>query len=142
MSETLQAQTAQAPPAVTGCVPYLGPSDAAAAIAFYKQAFGAEEVSRMPAQDGKRLMHAHLLVNGSALLMSDRFPEFGAPVETPAGFHIHLQVDDGAAWWRRAVDAGAEVVMAYDKQFWGDHYGELKDPFGYKWSIGSSSPAA
>lgn len=139
MSETLPNPAAEAGSKIRGAAPYLGPSDANAAIAFYKQAFGAEEVARMPAQDGKRLMHAHLLINGGPVLMSDRFPEFGAPVETPAGFHIHLQVDDGQAWWDRAVAAGAEVTMPFEKQFWGDTYGELKDPFGYKWSIGTSN---
>lgn len=138
MSETLEANSAQAP-AVTGAAPYLHSSDANAAADFYKRAFAAEERMRMPADDGRRLMHCHLVINGGHLLMSDCFPEHGFAFQTPAGFHIHLQVAGGQAWWDRAVEAGCEVVMPFEKQFWGDIYGELKDPFGVKWSIGASA---
>ncbi|HEY8571540.1 glyoxalase/bleomycin resistance/extradiol dioxygenase family protein [Phenylobacterium sp.] len=137
MSETLE-QTAAKAPAVTGAVPYIHSSDASAAAEFYKKAFAAEEAMRMPADDGKRLMHCHLIINGGAVLMSDCFPEHGFPYIPQAGFQIHLQVADGQAWWDRAVAAGCEVGMPFAKQFWGDTYGELKDPFGVKWSIGAS----
>ena len=134
-------------PVMRGCAPYLGPSDAAGAIDFYKKAFGAEEVSRMPADDGKRLMHAHLYINGGSLMMSDSFPEHvglpaDAPPEVPAAFLVHLQVDDADLWWNRAVDAGATVVLPLQTQFWGDRYGQLKDPFGVTWSIGQSAKPA
>lgn len=123
---------------MTGIAPYLqfGDPGAVAAIDFYKQAFDAEEVDRRPAEDGKRLMHAGLRINGGWLLMSDSFPEYGYPHEKPAGFVIHLQVDDADVWWGRAVAAGCEVTMPIDLQFWGDRYGQLKDPFGVSWSIG------
>jgi PhnB protein len=127
--------TDTAPP-VTGVTAYLSSSDAGAAAEFYKKAFAAQEVARMPAQDGKRLMHCHLLINGGALLMSDCFPEHGYAFKEPAGVTLHLQVGDAQAWWDRAVAAGAQVIMPMDKQFWGDRYGQLRDPFGVTWSIG------
>jgi PhnB protein len=137
VSETLEAPAAQAP-TITGAAPYLHASDAAAAAEFYKKAFAAEERMRIPADDGKRLMHCHLEINSGPVLMSDCFPEHGFAFKDPQGFHIHLQVAGGQAWWDRAVAAGCEVTMPFEKQFWGDTYGELKDPFGVKWSIGAS----
>jgi len=142
MSETLDQAAAEAAPKMTGgAVPYLAPPDGRAALEFYKKAFGAREVAVMPAEDGKRLMHACLEVNGAYVMMSDCFPEFGAPFVPPQGISIHLQVEDGEAWWKRAVDAGCEVTMPYGPQFWGDHFGEVKDPFGFKWSIGCTPKA-
>lgn len=141
MSETLQTTAARAGAAIRGATPYLHSSDASAAVEFYKRAFAATEVARMATDDGKRLMHAHVSINGGPLLMSDCFPEHGFPFVAPQGFHIHLQVDDGQAWWDRAVEAGCEVAMPFEKQFWGDTYGELRDPFGVKWSIGASPQA-
>ena len=52
------------------------------------------------------------------------------------GYVLHLQVDDPKAWWQRAVDAGCTVTMPLDVQFWGDRYGQVKDPFDIVWSIG------
>jgi uncharacterized glyoxalase superfamily protein PhnB len=139
MSETLENPAVQAQPQVKGgAAPYLFPSDATAAVAFYQKAFAAEEASRMPAQDGKRLMHAHLYINGGSVMLSDSFPEHGFPVQTPAAFQIHLQVDDADLWWNRAVAAGCAVTMPLETQFWGDRYGQVKDPFGFTWSIGQS----
>ena len=129
------------PPAATsGLTPYLTIKGAGgeAAIAFYRQAFGAEVRHLVPAQDGKRIMHAHLLINGCSMMISDDFPEFhegGRPAADPGGFTLHLSVDDADGWWKRAVDAGAQVTMPLDDQFWGDRYGQLKDPFGFSWSI-------
>jgi len=122
---------------MAGLAPYLSARDAAAQIEFYKQAFGAEEVARMPADDGKRLMHAHIRVAGNALLMSDCFPEYGYPFKEPQGVTLHIQLTENPqALFDRAVAAGCEVTMAMEVQFWGDRYGQLKDPFGFAWSIG------
>ena len=89
---------------------------AAEAIDFYKAAFGAEERVRMLADDGVRIMHAHLLVNGASLLLNDDFPEYRGPGATPegppAGTVLHLQVDDVDAWFNRAVAAGGTVADA------------------------------
>lgn len=108
------------------------------AIDFYIKAFGAVEQIRIPADDGVRLMHAHLHVNGASLMMHDDFPEYtGSAMAAPSGVTLHLQVDDTDAWFRRAVDAGAEAVMGPDDMFWGDRYAQVKDPFGHLWSIGT-----
>lgn len=91
----------------------------------------------MPAEDGKRWMHIHLHVNGSSLMMADSFPEYGCPASIPGGVTLHLQVDDADRWFDRAVAAGCEVVTPLENMFWGDRYGQVKDPFGFSWSIGS-----
>lgn len=109
------------------------------AIQFYTDAFAAREVSRQAEEDGSRLMHAALIINGDFVLMHDDFPEYrgGDPAPAPASAVFHLAVDDADVWWARAVAAGAEVTMPLADQFWGDRYGHLKDPFGYTWSIGA-----
>jgi len=111
---------------------------AADAIAFYEKAFGAQELMRHAAPDG-RLMHAHLSINGGSLMLNDHFAEMsdGKPAEPPAGTTLHLHVDDADAWWDRALAAGATVRFPLDNQFWGDRYGQLTDPFGHVWSIGA-----
>lgn len=110
------------------------------AIAFYRAAFGAEELYRNLAQDGKRLMHAHLRVNQGSLMLHDDFPEMrgGAPAPPIGGTVLHLEVDDAERWWRRALEAGATVRFPLEKQFWGALYGQVTDPFGHVWSIATS----
>jgi PhnB protein len=107
------------------------------AVAFYAKAFGAQEVFRNLVEDG-RIMHCHLRINGSPLMLSDDYPDWrgGQEGPDPGGYTLHLAVDDADAWWKRAVDAGCTVNMPLDNQFWGDRYGQLKDPFGVSWSIG------
>lgn len=68
-------------------------------------------------------------------MLSDPYPEHGHPLEAPQAFNLLLAVEDVDAWWSRAVEAGAEVVMPLQVMFWGDRYGELRDPFGVLWSI-------
>jgi PhnB protein len=125
---------------VGGVTPHIMVRDgrAAEAIEFYARAFGAEELMRHAGDDG-RLMHAHLKINGGSLMMHDDFPEHsGGPAKEPAGTILHLQVDDADAWWKRALEAGCEVRFPLDDQFWGDRYGQLRDPFGHSWSIGAA----
>jgi len=117
--------------------PFLTVRDAARAIAFYKQAFGAQERGVMKSPDGK-IMHAELMIGDSIIMLSDEFPEFGAlsPESTGgAGMGLHIYIDGVDAAFDRAVKAGAQVEMPVMDQFWGDRYGKLKDPFGHKWSI-------
>jgi PhnB protein len=124
--------------------PYIVVSDAAAAIDFYKNAFGAVELVRHPAPGTNKLMHAHLVIHGGHLMMCDDFSSMGqGKSETPEALGgspvtFHLHVDDADATWAQAVGAGAEVTMPLADQFWGDRYGQLKDPFGHKWSIGQT----
>jgi PhnB protein len=130
------------PPTPIGLTPYLtiGGGRGQEASAFYTRAFGAEELFRTLANDGKRLLHCRLRVNGDILMFSDDFPEMrgGAEAAAPVGVMLHLQVDDADAWAKRAVAAGAEIVMPIQDMFWGDRYGHLRDPFGHTWSVGSS----
>ena len=120
----------------------IGGGKAAEAIDFYKKAFGAQELMRHAADDG-RLMHSHLKVNGQSLMLHDHFAEHhgGRELPEPSGVMLHLQVNDPDAWWNRAVEAGSEVVMELADQFWGDRYGQIRDPFGHVWSIGAPIPA-
>ena len=129
---------------VMGLTPYLTVSDAIAAIEFYKNALGAKEVRSHMAPDGKRYMHVHMEVRGSALMFSDDFPEYNeGKSRTPQGFGgspvvLHLQVEDGQQTWDRAIAAGATATMPFKEQFWGDLYGQFADPFGHQWSIGQT----
>ena len=122
--------------------PMLTVNDGAAAIDFYVKAFGAEELGRVPGPDGKRLFHAALRINGALVMLNDDFPEMNdgksATPEALGGspVTIHLTVTDVDQKFQRAVDAGATVVMPLDDMFWGDRYGELRDPFGHLWSMG------
>ena len=116
---------------------------AAEAIDFYAKAFGAEELGRHMADDGTRIMHAHLALNGGSLMLNDDFPEYsGAPATPPGSTTLHLQVTDADASWQRALDAGAAAHFSLADQFWGDRYGQVTDPFGFTWSIGAPSVAA
>ena len=114
------------------------------AVGFYQRAFEAREVYRHLAEDGRRLMHSHLKINGESVMLSDDFPEFtGREADHPAGVTIHLEVDDADAWWHRATAVeGFAVEMPIADQFWGDRYGRLRDPFGHSWSIASKIKGA
>jgi PhnB protein len=129
--------------AYRGVIPALSfDGQAAEAASFYSRAFGAQEVARMPFEDdGQRLMHVALAINGGGLMMSDCVRPGEAPAR-PAGFTLQLVVGeaDGDAWWSRAVEAGCKVVMPFEKMFWGDRWGLLEDPFGVSWGI--DAPAA
>jgi uncharacterized glyoxalase superfamily protein PhnB len=120
--------------------PHLVIKGASEAIEFYKRAFGAEEISRMPfpSEDGQmKLGHAHLKIGDSNLFLADEFPGMGSV--GPAGsspVSIHLYVTDADTAFARAVAAGATVAMPLADMFWGDRYGKLVDPFGHHWSIG------
>lgn len=124
-----------------GLTPHIqiGDKRAAEAINWYIKAFGATEMRRQVADDGVRLMHAHLHINGASLMLHDEFPEYVGPADVgPAGgsgLTLHLQVDDADAWYDRAVKAGARAAMPLADMFWGDRYGQIVDPFGYRWSI-------
>jgi uncharacterized glyoxalase superfamily protein PhnB len=118
--------------------PHLVVRDAARAIDFYRRAFGAAELYRNHAPDGKAVMHAELMLGDSRFLLHDEFPEQG--MLSPLGYQgtavtLHLYVPDVDAVFKAAVEANAEVVMPLEDCFWGDRYGILKDPFGHRWSV-------
>ncbi|HEV2211992.1 MAG TPA: VOC family protein [Gammaproteobacteria bacterium] len=116
--------------------PYLSVRGAAAAIEFYKKAFGAKEKVRMP--DGERIAHAEIVVDGSHIMLADEYPErgFSAPQpgsKSPVGIMLYLKdVDTVAA---RAVEAGAILERPVEDQFYGDRLGGIIDPFGHRWYI-------
>ena len=117
--------------------PYMTVRDAARAIEFYKQAFGATEKGVMNGPDGK-IMHAELVIGDSIFMLADEFPQYGSlsPQTTGgSGMGLHIYVEDVDAAFERATKAGASVEMPVSDMFWGDRYGKLADPFGHKWSI-------
>jgi uncharacterized glyoxalase superfamily protein PhnB len=117
--------------------PHLTCAGASDAIEFYKKAFGAIEMARMPGPGGK-LMHAMVKIGDSPVMLVDEFPEWGGTgPKTLKGtpVTIHLQVTDADAMFKSAVDAGATVKMPIADMFWGDRYGVVIDPFGHSWSI-------
>lgn len=125
------------PPSMTAITPYLVCRNAAAAIEFYKQAFGAVDCGRLPTPDG-RLAHAHITIGGAALMLSDEFPEQGCQGPQATGgsaVTLHLYVADVDATVAQAVAAGATVTMPVADMFWGDRYGRITDPFGHHWSV-------
>lgn len=120
--------------------PHLVIKGASEAIEFYKRAFGAEELSRMPFPnpDGTmKIGHAELRIGDSKLFLADEFPDYGSvgPDGGASPVTIHLYVTDADATFARAVEAGATVSMPLDNMFWGDRYGKLVDPFGHNWAI-------
>ncbi len=117
--------------------PHLVCKDAAAAIEFYKEAFGAVEVTRLAGPDGK-LMHGMVRIGDSALMLVDEFPEMKALGPNALGgsaVTIHLSVPDADASFKRAAAAGAVPYMPVTEMFWGARYGLVKDPFGHLWSM-------
>ncbi len=127
-------EIANATPTLT---PHIVCAGAADAIEFYKKAFGAEELVRIPGQDGK-LMHAAISIDGSMLMLVDENKDWGllSPLSlggTPVTLHLNVPDADAAA--ARAVAAGATLTMPVADAFWGDRYGQVKDPFGHNWSI-------
>jgi PhnB protein len=125
------------PPGHQSVIPYLVVSDGVEALEFYVQAFGAKELVRNLTPDGK-LIHGRLKIGDSMLMLADAFPgsELAAPstVGTTTAM-LHLYCKDVDAMWQRAIGAGATMVMPLKRQFWGEQYGQLKDPFGHRWSL-------
>ncbi len=117
---------------------YLTVKGAAQAIEFYKKAFGAKELYRMPGPGGS-VMHCEMQVGDSRFMLSDEFPEMG-PRRSPQTlkatcFQLFMYVPDVDATFKQAVASGAKAVMPVADMFWGDRYGTLTDPFGHEWGI-------
>jgi len=111
--------------------------DAGRAATFYREAFGAEELERIPTPDG-RIMSLQLRVAGSVLHVADEFPEMGVLAPPSIGgtpVVLALDVADADAVIARAVAAGAEVRQPVQDMFWGDRHGQIEDPFGHRWNI-------
>jgi uncharacterized glyoxalase superfamily protein PhnB len=138
MENTMSTSNVQPiPEGMHSITPHLVCNGAADAIAFYKKAFGAEELGRLPMPNGK-LAHAMLRIGDSHVMLADEFPEWGSVGPTAlkgTPVTVHLYVTDADAQFERAVAAGATVKMPLADMFWGDRYGVVEDPFGHRWSI-------
>jgi uncharacterized glyoxalase superfamily protein PhnB len=130
----MAAKTQAIPRGYHTVTPSIMVAGAARAIEWYKEAFGAEEVSRFPAPDGS-LMHAEIRIGDSPVMLGDETPENGRGPKsiggTPVAFFIYGENVDAA--WERAVAAGGKQIMPLSDQFWGDRGGCLEDPFGHRW---------
>lgn len=118
--------------------PSLIVSDAAKAIEFYKRALGAEALGCHTTPDGSKVVHSELKVGNSIIFVNDEFPEMGACAPASAAatsITFNLYVEDADAAFAQAVDAGATSVMPVAEMFWGDRWGVVTDPYGYKWSF-------
>jgi uncharacterized glyoxalase superfamily protein PhnB len=135
MAEAVEKQQSLNVPVKGGVVAYVMIDGATKAAEFYKRAFAAEIAAAHPVDDKGRTMHIHLYINNGSLMLSDAYPEYGHPAVKPQGFTLTLNVDDIEFWWKRAVDAGVEVVMPLADMFWGARYGQLRDPFGIDWAV-------
>ncbi|QDU49074.1 VOC family protein [Gimesia panareensis] len=125
------------PEGMHSITPHLVCTNAAEAIKFYKNAFGAEELMLLPGPDGK-LVHACLQIGDSRIMLADTRDECGAksPKELQGSpVLIHLQVEDVDTVFNQAIEAGATQTMPVMEMFWGDRYGQLEDPFGHRWSV-------
>jgi len=124
------------PPGYHSITPSLTCRDAAKAIEFYKKAFGAQELMRMPSPDGK-ISHAELKVGNSVIFVSDEFPGRTAapsPSAMPSS-SLFMYVEDVDTVYNRAVAAGAKSTMPLQDMFWGDRFGNVVDPFGHQWGM-------
>lgn len=126
------------PPGYHSVNAYLNIRGAADAIEFYKKAFEAKEIFRMPGPDGKQVMHAELQMGDSMLMLSDEFPEMGG--KSPQALNgspvtMFMYVEDVDKVFNRAVAAGAKATQPLKNMFWGDRYGTLTDPFGHRWAL-------
>lgn len=118
--------------------PYLTLKNSAEAMDFYKRAFGAEELVRMPGPDGKSTMHAEIKIGNSMLMLADEWPQ--ADCKSPGtlggtSVNLFLYVQDVDAAFAKAVSAGAKASMPPTDMFWGDRYAKLTDPYGHSWSM-------
>ena len=117
--------------------PALVVRDAAAAIDFYKRAFGAEEIDRMLGPDGS-IMHAEIKIGDSIIMLGEENEQWGTrSPQSLGGVHgsLHIYVENADASVDRAVKAGASIRYPMEDAFWGDRYGKVTDPFGHEWGI-------
>jgi len=118
--------------------PSLTVRGAAAALEFYKKAFGAQEIMRFPGLDGKTIMHAEIKIGDSKIMLNDEIPQMNCLSPQSVGgasSGIFLYVENADATFNKAVSVGAKITMPIMDAFWGDRCGGIEDPFGHKWTI-------
>lgn len=124
-------------PGASALCTYITLKDSSKAIEFYKKAFDAKEKGRLLTPDGK-IGHAEIEIEGSLLMLADENPEWKNKSaetigENPMTFGLYVKDVDYA--FKKAVDAGAKIIMPIEDMFYGDRTGQVMDPFGYKWMI-------
>ena len=115
---------------------YLMVDDAARALDFYREAFGAEELYRLPM--GDKIGHAEIMIGDTHLMLADEFPDMNALGPNKRGgatASFMIYVPDADAAYDKAVKAGAKADRPLKNEFWGDRIGTVVDPFGHKWSL-------
>jgi len=130
-------------PVPEGCqtlTPHLVVKEASRAIDFYQRAFGAKQVGGVFKTPDGKVMHAELQIGDSRLMLADEFPGMGncKSPQTLGGTTttLNIYVDDVDRLFKQALSAGATETMPLANQFWGDRYGQVKDPFGHSWALG------
>ena len=120
-----------------GITPYLSVKGAADAIEFYKKAFGAIEIMRLPGPDGT-IGHAEIKIGNALVMLADESPDYGNLSPKTLGgspVRLHMYVEDVDAFFEKAIAAGAKVLIPIANQFYGDRSGRLEDPFGHVWLV-------
>jgi PhnB protein len=140
LATVLQAAEGQPVPdaGIRSATPYLILDDTAAAIEFYKKAFGATELMRVGGQNGSRIEHAEIKIGDSVIMLNDENPISGeeSPKTTKRSpVYLLLEVEEVDACMKRAIDAGAKETMKAADQPWGARYGKIDDPFGHHWAF-------
>jgi uncharacterized glyoxalase superfamily protein PhnB len=141
-SSSRSTRVSPIPPGFPTVIAYLAVEGGVAALEFYKKAFGARELARELAPDG-RLINARLRIGDTIIMLSDVFPgdDFVAPsMVGTTTVTLQLYTKDVDRAWDRAVAAGAKVVIPLDEQYWGERHGHLLDPFGHHWSLAMRVP--
>jgi PhnB protein len=127
----MEPQIKAIPEGYHSLTPYLMVSDATAAIEFYKNAFGANEIFRIPAPNGK-VQHCELRIGDSVFMLADELPNVDS-AHGPRAFSMVLYVEDVDAAFKKATEAGAKVLRPLKNEYYGDRMGTLQDPFGNSW---------
>jgi uncharacterized glyoxalase superfamily protein PhnB len=125
------------PKGFSSVTPHLVIKDCANAIDFYKKALGAQEIYQSKMPDGK-IMHAMIQIGNSVIMLADEFPAMGAVGPNTLGgtsTTLHIYTDDADKLFNQAISAGATPIMPIADMFWGDRYGQIKDPYGHIWAI-------
>ena len=138
MNPTMNAKVKPIPDGFHSITPYLTVKGGAAALEFYKRAFGARERFRMPGPDGKTIGHAEIVIGDSIIMLADEFPQCGnqspqALKGTPVSLLLYVEDVDSA--FKRAVEAGATVRQPLENKFYGERAGCVSDPFGHLWTL-------
>lgn len=126
-----------------GLIPYLTVADGLAALAFYTSAFGASVVRTHSDEDDHRIVHAHLKVGDIEFMMSDYIPEMNTNKRVPSkdekrAIALNWQFEtyaDLCIFLENCTAADCEIVLPFNNMYWGEHYGEIRDPFGFVWSL-------